>query len=73
MNPVVGIDVAKGESEIQAFGFDKKRWVQNGWLLKGDGGYTFKGKHKVGITRPYDSKNREYYYVILLKENGSDD
>lgn len=61
------------ESEIQAFGFDKKRWVQNGWLMKNDGGYTFKGKHKVGITRPYDSKNREYYYVILLKENGSDD
>ena len=61
------------ESDLHTFGFDKKRWEQNGWLIKSDTGYTFKGKHRLGITRPYDARNREYYYAIVLKENGSDE
>lgn len=61
----------KKESDLETFGFDKKRWAQNGWLLKSDTGYTFKGKYRIGITRPYDSKNREYHYAILLKENNN--
>lgn len=59
----------KEESGLTSFGFDKKRWAQNGWLFKNGNEYTFKGKFKFGITRPYDSKSRENYYIILLKED----
>lgn len=61
------------ETEIKSFSFDKRKWVQNGWLLTNgsENNYLFKDTFKISVTRPRDSKNRESYYAIVLYEDGS--
>lgn len=57
------------ESELKGFAFDKKRWLDNGWLLEGnDGPYLQRDTFKMSITRARDPKNKERYYAIVLYE-----
>jgi len=57
------------ESGIVGFGFDKRMWERNGWLIVGkDGRYTHRDTFHISVTRPR-SENRESYYAIVLNED----
>ena len=60
------------EFDLTGFAFDKKRWLDNGWLLAGNrkgSPYIQRDTFKISVTKPRDAKNREDYYAIVLKEN----
>lgn len=60
------------QSDLKSFGFDKKKWVKNGWMLMNGKEYLFKDTFKINITRPRDTKNRESYYATVLSEDKED-
>lgn len=62
------------EFDLTGFAFDKKRWLDNGWLLAGnDGPYRQRDTFKISVAKARDPKNKERYYAIVLKENKDED
>ena len=56
------------ESGIVGFGFDKRMWERNGWLIKSKDGYTHRDTFHISVTRPRN-ENREHYYALVLYED----
>lgn len=55
------------ESGIVGFGFDKRMWERNGWLIKSKEGYTHRDTFHISVTRSR-SECREHYYALVLNE-----
>lgn len=61
-------------SGIVGAGFDPRTWAANGWLLPSSPNiFTHKDTFKISVTFQRNSKRRENYYAIPLKEDDDED